>query len=327
MGPSEREAMYGTWTSGISFTDTLESADIAVLPYTWNYYIETKRVAEALTFADTCRALHKKLITQIGGDFGVTPPVTDCYVLRQSGYATGKLPLQYTMPVFIRDPLKEVFHTNTVLLHPKPQKPLVGFCGQAGGGLVKYTKDALTTLGRNSLYHLGISPGEPQQILPASLLRNRVLNILEKDTRIDCQFIRRRKYRAGARTEAERSASALEFFSNIQNTDYTVCVRGSGNFSVRLFETLSMGRIPVFVNTDCLLPFEELIPWKEHCVWVNGNELNRIGEAIHLFHNRLDAQAFENRLTGNRLLWEKHLSISGFWDTFLNKIIGAHTNG
>ena len=71
-------------------------------------------------------------------------------------------------------------------------------------------------------------------------------------------YILRSKYRAGVSREKDPfHPSRLEFVNNILGSDYTVCMRGGGNFSVRFYETLSLGRIPVFIDTDCLLPWHE----------------------------------------------------------------------
>lgn len=65
-------------------------------------------------------------------------------------------------------------------------------------------------------------------------------------------------------------------------SDYVLCARG-GDFSYRLYETLSYGRIPVFVDTDCVLPYDSEIKWKDYCVWVDEKEVNRIGERSRSF--------------------------------------------
>ena len=55
----------------------------------------------------------------------------------------------------------------------------------------------------------------------------------------------------------------FEFIRNILSSDYTLCFRGSGNYSLRFYETLCLGRIPLFINTDCKLPFEDEINWRD----------------------------------------------------------------
>ena len=99
-------------------------------------------------------------------------------------------------------------------------------------------------------------------------------------------------------------------------SDYALCVRGNGNFSYRLYETLCMGRIPVFVDTDCVLPLDFDIAWREHCVWVDETEIDRIGDRILEFHDSVDEGEFEERQRACRDLWETHISPQGFFSSF-----------
>ena len=47
------------------------------------------------------------------------------------------------------------------------------------------------------------------------------------------------------------------------NSHFNICNRGNGNFSMRFYQTLSCGRIPILLNTDMRLPFEEEIKWND----------------------------------------------------------------
>jgi len=70
----------------------------------------------------------------------------------------------------------------------------------------------------------------------------------------------------------------LEFLQNMIGSDYVFCCRGAGNFSYRLYEALCCGRIPVFIDTDCVLPYDFMIDWKKYFVWVDQSELPLIAE-------------------------------------------------
>jgi len=48
--------------------------------------------------------------------------------------------------------------------------------------------------------------------------------------------------------------------------------------SYRLYEALCCGRIPVFIDTDCVLPYDFMIDWKKYFVWVDQSELPLIAE-------------------------------------------------
>src|SRR4030095_15269602 len=77
-------------------------------------------------------------------------------------------------------------------------------------------------------------------------------------------------------THVER-ALQLEFLDNILGSDYVLCSRGFGNFSYRFYESLACGRIPVLIDTDCVLPFDFVIDWDAYCVRVPEKEVSQIG--------------------------------------------------
>lgn len=56
------------------------------------------------------------------------------------------------------------------------------------------------------------------------------------------------------------------FCDNMRRAEFNMCTRGRGNFSMRLYQTLSAGRIPVMVDTDMPLPFRDAIDWRSMCV-------------------------------------------------------------
>ena len=74
-----------------------------------------------------------------------------------------------------------------------------------------------------------------------------------------------------------------------------------------------MGRIPVFVNTDCLLPLENQINWQNHCVWVESNDSKTIIERIQSFHRKLPESDFKKLQYSNRKLWVDKLTFHGFF--------------
>ena len=134
-------------------------------------------------------------------------------------------------------------------------------------------------------------------------------------------FILRKKYRAGITTNKHTHKTTLEFYDNLKNSDYVVCVRGAGNFSIRFYEALAMGRIPVFINTDCALPFDNEIDWKKHVVWVEYNERHEVAEKVADFHRVLSEKDFIDLQLANRKLWEERLTLRGFFNNFLCLVI------
>ena len=114
-----------------------------------------------------------------------------------------------------------------------------------------------------------------------------------------------------------------EFINNIISSDYTLCFRGSGNYSLRFYETLCLGRIPLFIDTDCKLPFQNEIDWKSLCLWVNVENLENICEIIIDYHNSISEKKFIEKQLYCREVWVKYLSKEVFFgEQFYNYLSG-----
>ncbi len=311
---------YGDFVDEIELCDRIQDADLAVLPYTWNYYEYSGKQAQAIQFCEIAHQNHLPVISSTGGDYGFTPHDAEAWVVRPSGYKSKQRKKQIANPVFIRDPLNEYYNKELSLID-MDAKPLVGFCGQSHNSIKKNSVDLLHTAHRNLKYTLKQSRQEPQWLYPTSYFRHRVLSLLEKSQLVETNFVKRLQYRAGASNEEQRRQTAIDFYNNMRNTAYTVCIRGVGNFSVRLYETLAMGRIPLFVNTDCVLPFDKEINWKNHVVWVEYKDLRHIGELLADFHNELHPDDFKQMQLNNRRLWENYLTFGSFHKKLLEVVM------
>ena len=296
-------------SSPFAFVEHPSQSDVCALPMRWNYYIAKARQDEAVALADQARSAGKRTLIWFTGDLPPIIPIPDAIVFRCSVYRSRQKPDEFAAPHFIDDPTP----AEDVHLRRKSPKPLVGFCGYAGVHAVKMVYGVAANIWLNVASMRGRSSYDTAPLLPATLLRARTLRLLARDPHVDTRFIIRDRYRAGHRTPSPASAVTVrDFFSNIVDTDYTVCVRGYGNFSIRFYETLACGRIPIFVDTDCVLPFESSIDWKKYCVWVDKTELRNIGEKVAAFHDRLSEREFRGLQLACRALWKDCLSLPGF---------------
>jgi len=314
----ERIAMYHTSERNFQFSETLEETDLAVLTMSWNYYVKTNQVDVAVSFVNACEEQGKKVLVWNSGDFGVRIPAFDnLIILKESGYHSKFAENEFTLPSFIVDPLKKYYQTQTPFLLPYTSKPRIGFCGQASLSQVKAAKELLLTASRNLKYHLGVRQEEPQALIPTTHLRASILDRLQRSDLVETDFILRKQYRAGVTANKDRHATTLEFYDNLKNSPYVVCVRGGGNFSVRFYEALAMGRIPVFINTDCSLPLPDDIDWKNHVVWVAYKDRHQVAARVSTFHQSLSESDFFALQQHNRKLWEEELTLGGFFREFL----------
>lgn len=127
---------------------------------------------------------------------------------------------------------------------------------------------------------------------------------LRRSWRIRTRFVVRKRFWGGRPHEPE---VVREFFENIRDSDFTLAPRGRGNFSIRFYQTLSCGRIPIVPDTDTLLPFADRIPWRSISVVApTPADLPRL--ALEFWRRehvaRVQAQC--------RSVWEEFLSARGF---------------
>jgi hypothetical protein len=211
-----------------------------------------------------------------------------------------RLPHERTIPVFINDPTTEGLVAAATL--PKQSKPRVGFCGYVG------------TFSSRLLYRLA---GARQKV-DGLAIRAAVLAALRRDPRIECDFVGRTKYLGCANPAASNVDHRMApirraFLENLFRCPYNLAIRGKGNHSVRFYEVLAASRIPLFVNTACVLPLEREIDWKAHTLWVEDSDLPQIGDRVTAGHAAIPAEEFEERQRANRRLWETRLKPEPFF--------------
>lgn len=313
----ERKRLYGLSESDFSITTNLEEAEVILLPMSWNYYYLNGKLVSIRRKLDEIKGFHKPVCIVMTGDYGYPFPWPDVWVLRQSGMKKKLKENHLGMPVFIQDPLKRLYQQSHIFLRSYQDVPTVGFCGQASGNKITACREVFRTFLKMVSHHLSLYKPSAQPIQSTNLKRFRLLERLASSIKVKTNFIIRKKHGGGIHFGREGSVLEKEFFDNMVAVDYVLCYRGAGNFSVRFYETLAMGRIPIFVNTDCMLPLEQEINWKRHVVWVEANESHKIVDKVLAFHENLNPVTFEALQKANRELWETKLQLRGYFETLL----------
>lgn len=321
--PQVRVERYGSRARLFCATESPTDADLWVLPLVWNDYLNRGLVSSAAHEAQRAAAAGRPLLVFSQGDFTARLPFSNAIVFERGAYASRRNlhgNHVFAEPAFIPDYAK-LYSQGRVQVRPKRTRPLVGFCGQAGGNWLDLGRRELFTQWRKLAFALRLRKWEPAPY-ETTRFRMRVLQKISQHPGVDTDYLIRRRYRAGylPKVKDPYHPTRLEFVNNILNTDYTVCMRGGGNFSVRIYETLALGRIPVFVNTDCLLPYADRIDYRRYCVWVEKDEINKIGEKILAFHEALSPQQFEALQIDCHRLWREWLSIDGYYEHFMEHV-------
>lgn len=162
-------------------------------------------------------------------------------------------------------------------------------------------------------------------------LRERVLRLLERPGPIRVDFLRRTRNlgppMTGVGRDAAVTAMRREYVRSVFTNPYSLCIRGAGNWSYRLFETLSAGRIPLLIDTDTALPLEGEIDWDSHLCRVPIAEVEHAAQMLAAFHGRLGPQGLQDMQLRNRRLWLERLEPSAFMDFALRVTAELRVSG
>ena len=307
------KSKWGVNPDEFCYTSTIGDADFVLIPRTINYYFAKGKKSFLFELNQQCIKAGIKAFGYIAGDFGERfPSFSHIIYFRMGGFKSQLNSNNRSFPSSLSDHLLRLYKTDDIAIIPWQEKPVVGFCGQATLSLSKAFKENIKFLKENCrrfLHNPFRSDYEP--LFASGYERAKLLKTIEASSFITTRFIYREHYRGGANTPETLNKTTQEYYDNLRSSQYVVCIRGGGNFSVRFFQTLLMGRIPVFVNTDCLLPFDGLIDWRKHVVWVEWSERNKIAEKILEFHRNHTPKELEEIQHANRAIWLNDLNLYG----------------
>ena len=297
-------------------TTPIEEADILIYPIAINRAITQFGVTTLKRQLQQWKTHQKPIWTYTEGDYGISLNDEQIWQFRFGGFDSLLTANTQIMPAFIPDPCS-IQKTRFFELE-KAKMPQIGFVGFSSTKLHVWSKALAATYYGNLKRLLGKDPTDFQGFYPAAYKRKQVLTTLEQSPLIETSFIHRDQYRAGAIAPAQRQKTTAQFFENIFQNPYTLCMRGAGNFSVRFYEVLAAGRIPVLIKTDVRLPLPEQINWEAHCVMIDTPATT--ARELYQFHQAISDTDFRAIQTRNRQLWQTHLTRESYFCTLHNAL-------
>lgn len=279
-----------------------ELANVVVFPVPWELAKDSPDAVESARRLARVAAEHDKpLLIFFWSDSTEPVPVEPCVVFRTSTLASSRRPNEFAMPAWSED-FVERYLAGAEAPRPRSDRPVVGFCG-----FENHRSTVAQVFLRHVMRRSDVS------------VRTRALATLAAGKGVDTRFVVRDRFYGGSVLASGRpdygslQQARREFVENLIEIDYGLALRGAGNFSYRLYEILSCGRVPLFVNTDCLLPLERELDWKRFTVWVEDREIDSVARRLVEFHDRLDDEAFLELQHECRRVWLDCLSPQGFF--------------
>jgi len=301
-----------------------ENADCILLPHRY-WLLKRCNPGRLKAFLDDARPLGKPILIDAYGDSDSDVPVDNAYVLRTSQYRFKMKPNEIILPAYVEDLLESYSQDTLDLPRSKTSKPVVGFAGMADLPIKNSIK---TSIKSNFFKFLSYFDKNYAFFTPGVAIRKRIINVLSSSQKIETNFLIRKTY--SGRTSTMRGdirEIRSQFITNIFDSDYTLTVKGNGNYSQRFYETLSLGRIPLFVDTDCVLPLESIINYKEFCLFVDYKEINRIADIVYEFHNRITPEAFVEMQQKARFAFENYLRVDKLTKHLMKELLDKLNTG
>ena len=306
-------------------TDDINEAAVGFLPMTINYYIKNHKLEKVSELANKMERLHKPLYVWLDGDHDVRYNHSNCIFIKYFGNSAKSIPNELIQPGDVKHDLLQQYFSGNLQIRKKNKFPSIGFDGIATYPASKLGFTILKNLVSAIHHSLFQTQFGTDPIIPMLVKRKKILDQLQDIPGIKANFNIRNSFAKG--TIGGEETVRREFIQNIINNDYTFCYRGAANYSLRFYETLCLGRIPLFINTNCVLPFAKKINWKDAILWVDQSEVGYLSEKIIDFHQSMTDKQFIEKQHWCREIWVKYLSKEGFCHQFHDDITSRVVTG
>lgn len=133
-----------------------------------------------------------------------------------------------------------------------------------------------------------------------------LIRAVQSETRLVCGLDIAESFH-GHQTEAVRLERRRRYLELCSQSLTVLCPEGDGTNSIRFFEVLSLGRLPVLVS-DCPLPFEDRIDYDRFVIRISPSDTSRAGTILHNWLVTVDSEELLQRCRTARLVWEEWFS-------------------
>jgi len=112
-----------------------------------------------------------------------------------------------------------------------------------------------------------------------------------------------------------------DYVNTIKNSTFPLATRWNWNYSYRLYEIMSLWKIPLFIDTNCRLPFDNEIDYKNMFIRVPFDDIENVDKYVndYVSKNRNHLEEIQKNI---RNIYENYFKLSSYY----TKIIGQLMN-
>ena len=313
--PTKINTLYikQTWKYGFDpeyfdITSSIKDADYILIPHDY-WQLKRKRPDLLHKIIQESKTFNKPILVDASGDVAGRVEIPNAQILRINQYRFDLPKDEITVPVPCED-LLESYCDGEIVIREKVDVPTIGF---VGWGRLLFKQRIRTFVKELPIRILSIFNKKYKAYRKGVFWREFAIKIFDSSKRVKTNFIIRTSYSGHSNTlTGNPSKNRLEFVENILDSDYTLIVRGDANAATRFYESLSLGRIPVFIDTACVLPLEDRINYKEFCVFIDYTDIDKAADILADFHKNITNEQFIAMQKKARYTFENYLRYDAF---------------
>lgn len=298
----------------IRIEDDPSKADFILIPY--EYYFIRHDKAYIQSFVGLAQKYKKTLVIFDPSDFDYEINYPNSIVLRYSQYKYKKKDYEIIIPPFAEDLLGD----QPIKILQKKELPIVGFVGWAGlKNVTQFIKFYIKTFWVDIK---SIFDSHLRATKKGIYFRRKAIKYLKMSSLVKTSFIVRKSFSGHSNDiEIDPTIARSDYIKNIEESDFILAPKGDGNYSIRFYEILSMGRIPILIDTETLLPLEDVMDYDKFIVRVDYKDISKLPEITSRIYSNLDNDSFAKMQIEARRAFVDHLRMDVFLTRLFEDII------
>ncbi|MSU55801.1 MAG: hypothetical protein EXS51_00615 [Candidatus Taylorbacteria bacterium] len=311
-----RDIMKAYETPFFTIVSSVREADFVAVPFEYFFAVDSAPLYLERAYALAKEAGKKVLLFDYTDYVDRNPKLPPHAVLfRVSAYRHHKRKNEIVMPYFVED-FGSVYG---IASKRRGTTLLVGYCGQTR--FESPVKRLRATLKRGLVclqLYLSLDT-YPQAHIRGIFWRQTALRALRKGG-VTLRVIERSFYSLFNKERMfEPKQNRLEYVENLRECDLALSVRGDANASQRFYEALSASRVPLFLDTDCVLPLEEIIPYDEFILRVTARDSMALCERVRVWEREQSSAEFDEKERRAREVFLSQLRLDRYFEIVFDR--------
>jgi hypothetical protein len=109
----------------------------------------------------------------------------------------------------------------------------------------------------------------------------------------------------------------ITFINMSLQSKYTLCPRGYGPTSFRLYESFQLNSVPVYISDRHYLPWLDELNWNEFCVIIKESEIEKMDEIL----KSIDDDTYNKMLHRGKEVYKDYFTLEGMTNNIIKRLV------